>query len=1313
MAGNLNLVLRIRADLQNADNALRRLQNDLGGVDAAAREAAGGLDGITGSVTRLAAAWIGLRGFEKIVGIADQYKNLQAQLDLVNGSQAGFNATMGRMAEMAAGSRTSLEQTVTLFAAISRGTKELGLSQATVERVTTTIGKANALSGQSAESARAALIQLLQGLQSGVLRGEEFNSVMEQSPRLARALADGLGMSLGKLREFSKEGKLVAGEVLQALLSQADAIDAEFAKLPPTVESAMQKLRGAFMMAVGEQEKNIGLTASLAKGIDVLAESIDVLVNAGLIAAVTAFSKYSTALVASVVSSARAVQANAAQAASAAAVAQGELRLTEMITRRAVAEAQAAQAALAAARADVAAAEAALVRANNIIMVAVRQRMVAQRTAELTAATNALTAAEARATAATEARAAAMGAQAAATLTARNATAAAAASAGVLATAGRSLLAVFGGPAGLVATVAIVAGGFLLFRDNANETTKSLTDMNTTLEESVKKFAALGKAQQIKALADIEKEISETEADYRAAAAGLETLARAAIGRSMPIEAKREILQSINEISQVAQRAAKGRSVDFGGLAKQIEQVRFVSERWRAGMLSGASDLETFSRKLGDLIARLVRMKEAADSSSGAVAGLGASMEKAGSENAKKLLEQLQERLAAARDPSVLGKARRELAQDKDASPEQIAAIEKEARALDNLAAAHRREQEAARARDAYNQQFASLGEQLAQAQQRLANAQAGIDDSTRKATDALAGWLAKTKDAQKLSAAQKDALRQQAGAVDAAAVAYKDFTDAQKRAKEITTGMQGIQIELLKLKGDDGEAARREFINQYRELIEKIQTELAAGNTSMQVHLDAVLELQGLSAAKTQLDGVLARIEKIQDAQGRDENTLQTQIEAGVLTEIEGRDRLLDIHRKTAAELERMRPLLVELSQMPEQVGEDARAALQKLDDQVRQLKSTVGALQGALKEGLTSGITEALTGLAKGTMSLKEAITALGEAVLDAMLKIAAKHIAESATSGIMNLVGSLTGTDADKGTDKGTDSTSEAAAVTSLSTAATGLTTVTGTLTQAVTSLASAASTLTASKTTDAASSAAGIVSAAGAVGSTGEGAASALSGAGTLLATAANALSGAGGDLSSGGSALATVASLLTTAASLLMASGTSETTSSVVSAVGSFAGAAAAATGGVIGGFSPNDHADNIPAWLTAGEFVTRRPVMRQPGALAFMTSFNRVGMRALEQYAAHLVRRRGYADGGHVLAPTAPEPAIDTTALARGWRPAEAPARAAATVDNKIQVNLFDDPSRLADYFKTPAGTKVFRGILARDPAGFRAILGV
>src|SRR5690606_13272892 len=131
-------------------------------------------------------------------------------------------------------------------------------------RSTETITKAFQISGATAAEAAGGLRQFLQGIQSGTLRGEELNSVLENAPRLARALADGLNVTIGQLREMGQAGQLTGQEVIAALEGASAQIDAEFRELPITFDQAMQQVENAATITFGAFDRGGAFSEMLA-----------------------------------------------------------------------------------------------------------------------------------------------------------------------------------------------------------------------------------------------------------------------------------------------------------------------------------------------------------------------------------------------------------------------------------------------------------------------------------------------------------------------------------------------------------------------------------------------------------------------------------------------------------------------------------------------------------------------------------------------------------------------------------------------------------------------------------------------------------------------------------------------------------------------------------------------------------------------------------------------------------------------------------------------------------------------------------------
>lgn len=217
--------------------------------------------------------------------VADSYANVAARVKLATDGNAGFEQGMADVQRIAQDTNTELEATAGLYATLARTGKDAGLTakaaQEEAASLTEVINQSIQLSGASSQAAQAAVTQLVQGLQAGVLRGEEFNSVVEQSPRLARALADGLGVTIGQLREMAQQGQLTADVIRKALGGQAQAIQQEFDKLPPTIGRAVQGLSNAWTVYVGETDKATGASRAAADAIAYLARNLDTI--AGLL----------------------------------------------------------------------------------------------------------------------------------------------------------------------------------------------------------------------------------------------------------------------------------------------------------------------------------------------------------------------------------------------------------------------------------------------------------------------------------------------------------------------------------------------------------------------------------------------------------------------------------------------------------------------------------------------------------------------------------------------------------------------------------------------------------------------------------------------------------------------------------------------------------------------------------------------------------------------------------------------------------------------------------------------------------------------
>lgn len=225
-------------------------------------------------------------GISELIRLADTYTEMTSRLKLVTQYQGNFRETFDGLAESARSTRSELAGTVDLYVKIAPALQGIGLAGRQAVGVITTINQAIGLSGASSQAASAALVQLAQGLGAGALRGDEFNSVMEQAPGLAQAIADGIGVPVGELRKLAEEGKLTAEVVANALQKVAPQIEADFAKMPKTVGQALTGLKNEVLLYIGATDQATGGTSTLANVIGEVAKEFK---DAGPV--VTAFSE--------------------------------------------------------------------------------------------------------------------------------------------------------------------------------------------------------------------------------------------------------------------------------------------------------------------------------------------------------------------------------------------------------------------------------------------------------------------------------------------------------------------------------------------------------------------------------------------------------------------------------------------------------------------------------------------------------------------------------------------------------------------------------------------------------------------------------------------------------------------------------------------------------------------------------------------------------------------------------------------------------------------------------------------------------------
>ncbi|MEG2267274.1 MAG: tape measure protein, partial [Acinetobacter sp.] len=284
-----------RQRVRELETGVEQVETSLDGYRSAARiannEAASGANrsatafeqvntGVNGAkfavnalVGAMAALGVGL-GINELAQAADTYTNLSARINIATKDGGDFTSAMAGVHQVALMTNSSLEATGNLFTKINDTGKEMGMTQQQALDLTKTINQAIQIGGGSAQAGEAALQQFIQALQSGVLRGDEFNSIMEQAPGLTSAMAKGLGVTTGELRKMAENGELGAERITKALQSQAGQIQATYDKFPTTIGNALQRITTSWEILIGKMDQANGASSTVAQWLVVLADNI-------------------------------------------------------------------------------------------------------------------------------------------------------------------------------------------------------------------------------------------------------------------------------------------------------------------------------------------------------------------------------------------------------------------------------------------------------------------------------------------------------------------------------------------------------------------------------------------------------------------------------------------------------------------------------------------------------------------------------------------------------------------------------------------------------------------------------------------------------------------------------------------------------------------------------------------------------------------------------------------------------------------------------------------------------------------------------
>ncbi|EDC3685422.1 phage tail tape measure protein [Salmonella enterica] len=365
MATLRELIIKVSANSQSFQTEISRasrmgqdyyktMQNGGRQGAAASRETQRALAEVTSQLNSAKSSAIGLAGAfagayatGHLISLADEWSSVNARLKQASQSTDDFNQSQRALMDISQRTGTAFSDNANLFARSAASMREFGYSSEEVLNVTEAISTGLKLSGASTAEASSVITQFSQALAQGVLRGEEFNSVNENGDRVIRALASGMGVARKDLKAMADAGQLTADKVVPALISQLGSLREEYNAMPQTVSAATTKIENAFMAWVGGANEASGVSRTLTGALNGIADNIDeVATAAGVLVAVGAARWFGD--MASGAFSATSGLLNAAK--SEIALAEAQVRGTQISTARARAAVYRAQQALIATR---------------------------------------------------------------------------------------------------------------------------------------------------------------------------------------------------------------------------------------------------------------------------------------------------------------------------------------------------------------------------------------------------------------------------------------------------------------------------------------------------------------------------------------------------------------------------------------------------------------------------------------------------------------------------------------------------------------------------------------------------------------------------------------------------------------------------------------------------------------------------------------------------------------------------------------------------------------------------------------------------
>ena len=270
---SIGLVPGSAKEVKHVRGEVEKLKGELDKVKATAPE----LKNAFSSIAKYA---IGAFSINEVKGMMDAYTTLTNRIKLVTNSEKQLKEVRAELARISSSTGQNLDATAAIYQRLAQATDQTGLSGEKLLTITDLVSKAMVIGGGSAQSQENALIQLGQAMASGRLSGEELNSVLEQAPGLAMAIAKGMGVSVGALKTLGSSGKITSQQLADAILKQSTQIQSDFSKTSRTIDQALQNIKTQLTMFIGGSGEATGAAKILTTALQAVANNIDLIATA-------------------------------------------------------------------------------------------------------------------------------------------------------------------------------------------------------------------------------------------------------------------------------------------------------------------------------------------------------------------------------------------------------------------------------------------------------------------------------------------------------------------------------------------------------------------------------------------------------------------------------------------------------------------------------------------------------------------------------------------------------------------------------------------------------------------------------------------------------------------------------------------------------------------------------------------------------------------------------------------------------------------------------------------------------------------------